>query len=94
MEKFLNCRSHSDDSEENLVDRKISGLWKQVWKTESYENVFQGLLEPCNSINEGKKKGYIGKIKENFPLSRVVKSLEIRDKITLNLEKSRDLETN
>ena len=45
------------DHEDPLDIVKLA--WMDTWKTESYENLFQGLLEPQISCREGKASGYI-----------------------------------
>ena len=52
----------SDDlliSTDEDMDSNVTLAWKQVWKTDSYDNLFQGLLEPQISCQENKIRGYI-----------------------------------
>ena len=58
------------DSDEDMedLDPKVRLAWKQVWKTESYDNLFQGLLEPKISCQENKISGYIDPDNIHCPL--------------------------
>ena len=55
----LNSLFSLDDSDQEDPLDIVKLAWMDTWKTESYENLFQGLLEPQISCREGKASGYI-----------------------------------